>query len=295
MMDPLYIKMALGGLAVLGCIGLFFGVGLGLAAHKFAVEINPKVEEVLEHLAGGQCGACGFPGCEAYAEAVVTDPSVSPSLCFPGKTATAEAIAKITGKEMGSLEGAVAVIHCARCLRSDYEKYDYVGYGNCSAANLAFAGPTDCQYGCVGFGECEQACPFHAITMEHHFPVIDMDVCTGCGICVQTCPKNLFSLVPQNARVVVRCSSRDTAKETHKICSSGCLHCESCIRACPANAISLVDGLIQIDYTNCREYGHSCQEACIAACFMAHVLQPFRLHPLLKDGTEITAQEALAL
>jgi electron transport complex protein RnfB len=53
-MDPVLVKMALIGLAVLGCIGLFFGIGLALAAHKFAVEINPKIEEVKEVLAGAQ-------------------------------------------------------------------------------------------------------------------------------------------------------------------------------------------------------------------------------------------------
>jgi electron transport complex protein RnfB len=53
-MDPFLIKLALGGLAVLGCIGLLFGVGLALAAHKFAVQVNPKVEQVLEILAGAQ-------------------------------------------------------------------------------------------------------------------------------------------------------------------------------------------------------------------------------------------------
>jgi hypothetical protein len=53
-MDPLYIKLALGGLALLACIGLFFGIGLALAAHKFAVEVNPKVEAVKEVLAGAQ-------------------------------------------------------------------------------------------------------------------------------------------------------------------------------------------------------------------------------------------------
>ncbi len=53
-MDPALLKLALGGLAVLGCIGLFFGIGLALAAHKFAVKANPKVEEVLEVLAGAQ-------------------------------------------------------------------------------------------------------------------------------------------------------------------------------------------------------------------------------------------------
>ena len=53
-MDPVLLKLAVGGLAVLGCIGLFFGIGLALAAHKFAVEANPQVEEVLEVLAGAQ-------------------------------------------------------------------------------------------------------------------------------------------------------------------------------------------------------------------------------------------------
>ena len=62
-MDPSLVKLALGGVALLGCIGLFFGIGLALAAHKFAVEVNPLVQEVLESLAGAQCGGCGYPGC----------------------------------------------------------------------------------------------------------------------------------------------------------------------------------------------------------------------------------------
>ncbi|QTA87493.1 NADH dehydrogenase protein [Desulfonema magnum] len=227
---------------------------------------------------------------------MVTNPDVPPNLCFPGKGEVAEAVAKITGKEVGSAEGAVAVVHCARCLRTGYEKYDYIGYGNCSAANLAFAGPTDCQYGCVGFGECERACPFHAITMVHHFPVVDPEICVGCGICANTCPKELFSLVPRNARVIVRCSSKAGAKETHEICSSGCLHCQSCIRACPANAISLENDLVRIDHQRCIEYGPSCDEACMKACFMIHVIQPYGKHPLVKaHDEEITEQEALAL
>jgi len=207
----------------------------------------------------------------------------------------AEEVARITEKEVGSAEGAVAAVHCARCLRSDYEKYDYIGYGNCSAANIAFAGPTDCQCGCVGFGECAGACPFNAIAMVHRFPVIDVEACVGCGICVETCPKDLFSLIPRNARVVVRCSSRADARETHEICSSGCLHCLSCVRACPADAVRLEDERIRIDHQRCMEYGPSCGDACITACFTAHVIQPFGGHPLLKDAHGITDQEALAL
>jgi electron transport complex protein RnfB len=53
-MDPAYIHLALGGLVLLGCIGVIFGIGLGLAAYKFAVEVNPQVEAVQAVLAGGQ-------------------------------------------------------------------------------------------------------------------------------------------------------------------------------------------------------------------------------------------------
>ena len=53
-MDSNLITSALIALAVLGCIGLLFGIALALAAQKFAVKANPKVEEVLEVLAGAQ-------------------------------------------------------------------------------------------------------------------------------------------------------------------------------------------------------------------------------------------------
>ena len=61
-MDSALITTALIALAVLGSIGLLFGIGLGAAAHKFAVQANPKVEEVLEVLAGAQCGGLRLRG-----------------------------------------------------------------------------------------------------------------------------------------------------------------------------------------------------------------------------------------
>lgn len=226
----------------------------------------------------------------------MTDPDVSPALCFPGKAEVAEAVAKITGKEMGAVEDMVAVVHCARSQREDYKKYDYIGYGVCSGANLAFAGPTDCQFGCVGFGECAGACLFGAITMVNDFPVIDPERCVGCGNCVKTCPKGLISLVPKNSRAIVRCSSLDASKVTHGICSSGCLHCMSCVQACPAEAVALVDGVIRIDQGRCLLYGPSCDEACIKACFMVRAIQPFSSHPLFqKKDEETTKQAALGL
>ena len=71
-----------------------------IAAHKFAVEVNPLLEEVIESLPLAQCGGCGYPGCEGYARAVVSDPDVPPNLCFPGKEKVANRVAELTGKKM---------------------------------------------------------------------------------------------------------------------------------------------------------------------------------------------------
>ena len=55
----------------LGLIGMIAAVALGLAAKKFAVEVDPRELAVLEALPGANCGACGFPGCAGYAKALV--------------------------------------------------------------------------------------------------------------------------------------------------------------------------------------------------------------------------------
>ena len=67
-MDPALLKIAIGGVVLLGCIGLFFGIGLAIAAHKFAVETNPLIEEVLER--------ADDPVIDGAAERAVTDESL---------------------------------------------------------------------------------------------------------------------------------------------------------------------------------------------------------------------------
>jgi len=57
--------------AILGGMGLIFAIGLAYASKKFAVEIDPRIERIEEALAGINCGACGYPGCRGYAEAIV--------------------------------------------------------------------------------------------------------------------------------------------------------------------------------------------------------------------------------
>jgi Na+-translocating ferredoxin:NAD+ oxidoreductase RNF subunit RnfB len=56
---------------ILGGVGLFFGFLIALANKKFYVWEDPRIGEVEELLPNSNCGACGQPGCRAFAEAVV--------------------------------------------------------------------------------------------------------------------------------------------------------------------------------------------------------------------------------
>lgn len=287
-MDPLLIKLAIGGLAVLGTIGLFFGIGLALAAHKFAVDTNPKVDEVLEVLAGARCGGCGYPGCEGYAEAVVNDPDVPPNLCFPGKAEVAEEVARITGKTITKMEDMIAGVRCSRIEGEVKKKYHYIGYETCTGASLAYGGPQACAYACVGLGECAMVCPFDAITMVEGFPVIDPNKCVGCGTCVRTCPKKIIEIIPMKARVWVPCSTKDPGKKVREICKVGCITCKMCVKVCPAKAVSIEDGIVKIDHEKCIEYGDSCETVCVEKC-PRKIFKPYKPIELGKKAEPLKA------
>ena len=85
-------------------LGLLFGMLISFANKMFGVEVDPRIHEVDEVLPKGQCGSCGYPGCMAYAEAVVTNPDVPANLCTPGKDAVAQKVAEITGKKPKQLK-----------------------------------------------------------------------------------------------------------------------------------------------------------------------------------------------
>jgi len=284
-MDFELIKLAIGGLVFLGCIGLFFGIGLALAAHKFAVESNPLIEEVLESLPLANCGGCGYPGCEGYAIAVVTEPDVPTNLCFPGKEAVAEKVASLTGKKMAAMEDTVAVVRCSRTEGKVSQKYKYIGFSTCSAANLAYGGPTACQYACIGLGECATACPFGAIEMVNDFPVINSDKCVSCGVCVKTCPKQIIEIQTMKARVWVPCSTKDTGKAVMGVCEVGCIGCKLCVKACPADAVTYEGNLVKIDHKACIEYGPSCEEACVEKC-PRDIFRPYQGHEVVTRSAD---------
>jgi len=54
--------------AIMAGLGLFFSVILAIAYRYLRVEEDPRVTETEDLLPGSNCGACGQPGCRAFAE-----------------------------------------------------------------------------------------------------------------------------------------------------------------------------------------------------------------------------------
>jgi electron transport complex protein RnfB len=246
----------------IGGIAVVFGLGLALAAKKFSVEMDPKVAKVRDVLAGANCGACGFAGCQSYAEAVVQNPDVSPNLCTPGKAATAEAVALITGKKAEVKEPEFARIMCQGSWSKAVKRFKYEGVQDCRAAILAGGGDKACRYGCLGYGTCSRVCPFHAITMtDDHLPFVDITKCTGCRKCEQACPTKVIEVLPASREVLVTCHSKDKGGDTRKNCEVGCIACGICVKVCPFDAPSVTNNLSRIDIDKCRVCG-----LCVAKC-----------------------------
>ena len=79
-------------LGALGALGLLLGLGLAYAADVFKVEVDKRIEQVIELLPGYNCGACGYPGCSGFGEAIVEGEVTKVSDCKPGKDEHYDAI-----------------------------------------------------------------------------------------------------------------------------------------------------------------------------------------------------------
>ena len=54
---------------LVGAVGLFVGLFLGVAGIKFKVEVDEREEAILGVLPGNICGGCGYAGCSGLAAA----------------------------------------------------------------------------------------------------------------------------------------------------------------------------------------------------------------------------------
>lgn len=258
------VENILTALLVVGVIGVLAGVLLAVASHFFKVEEDETVKAVREALPGANCGACGYAGCDSYAEAVAQG-KAEPNLCIPGAAAVADKLSEILGVSVDSKEPGVAFVACNGTCEATSKKAIYEGVESCTAAGMLFGGASSCIYGCVGCGDCAAVCPVDAICVKNSLAHVNPEICIGCGMCVNTCPKHIISIIPKNATTVVMCSNKEKGAVARKNCKNACIGCKKCQLNCPENAITVTDNLAVIDYSKCSGCG-LCVDNCPTKC-----------------------------
>ncbi|MGN1031132.1 MAG: RnfABCDGE type electron transport complex subunit B [Butyricicoccaceae bacterium] len=250
--------------AVLGIMGLAFGLLLAFASKIFAVEVDERIPAVQECLPGANCGGCGYPGCGGLASAIVAG-QAPVNGCPVGGEAAAAKIAAILGVEVASGDKMVAHVHCGGTCDKAPDRTKYEGIEDCLGAIRVTNGAKECLFGCLGLGTCAKACPFDAISIVDGIAKVDEDKCKACSKCVAACPKHLISLVPQKATVRVDCSSKAKGKEAMDACKASCISCGLCVKTCKFEAISIENGYPVIDYSKCKNC-KMCAKACPRHC-----------------------------
>lgn len=214
-------------------LGLILSGLLALANKKLQVYEDPRINYLEEQLPSVNCGACGFAGCRAFAEALVLG-TASPGQCTVSSAETVEAIAQYLGVQVIRGEKRVARLACAGGDNVAKRFAHYEGRESCRAAALVAGGGKMCTFGCLGYGDCVRACLFNAIHLdENHLPIVDEARCTACGACVAECPKHLYSIHPLSHHLWVNCSTRMRGKDAKDACAVACIGCGSCARALP--------------------------------------------------------------
>lgn len=249
---------------IVGVIGLVLGIGLAVASVVLAVPVDEKVSKIRETLPGANCGACGYSGCDSYAEAVAAG-EAQPSLCVPGGADTAAQVAEIAGVAAGDFVAKQAFVLCRGNCENTKPKYDYKGLQSCAAASLIFQGPGSCSFGCIGMGDCAAVCDYGAIRVVEGLAQVNPAKCGGCGKCANVCPKNIIEILPQDVPAIVRCVNRDKGAVTRKVCTAGCIGCKICEKKCPTGAVSVTNNVAKIDVDKCTACG-ACSDACPQKC-----------------------------
>jgi len=233
----------------LGFLTLALAGLIAVANKKLYVYEDPRIDQVEDMLPHANCGACGFPGCRPFAEALVSG-TVLPGKCSVSSDEGRAAIASFLGVSLGTEEKRVARLACNGGMNVAINQAYYKGVSSCQAATLISGGGKACSWGCLGYGDCEVVCDFVAISMnEFGIPVVDVQKCTACGDCVEACPKGLFSIHPISHRLWVACKSLEAGDEVLDVCDVGCTACGKCAMDAEDNMITMVKNLPVINYS----------------------------------------------
>jgi len=241
----------------LGGLTFLIATALVVAQSRLRVEEDPRIEPVYDLLPHTDCGACGYPGCRAFAEALASAEAI-PGKCTVGTDEEKLAIADILSVAVGNVEKVVARLACAGGANVARMHAYYEGLGSCRAAALVAGGGKGCFWGCLGHGDCDDVCDFDAITMSgEKLPVVDEDLCTACGDCVDACPKDLFSLHPVSDRLWVACKNLEFGDAVLDDCEVACTACGKCAKDATGGLISMQDNLAVIDYSRQHDQRHA--------------------------------------
>ena len=275
---------------VLGAIGLIAALVLYFTSKKFAVKEDPRIGQVNEVLPGANCGGCGFPGCGGMASACVKAAdagSLEGLNCPVGGQPVMEKVAAILGMKVEASAPKLAVVRCNGTCENRPRTVIYDGVKSCRIANTTCMGETACAYGCLGCGDCVNACQFDAIKMneETGLPEVDSTKCTACGACAKACPRNIIEIrVVKGAKkmgVVVECMNKDKGAVAMKACKVACIGCQKCVKVCAFDAVHVENNLAYIDpekCRNCRKCEQECPKKAIHALNMP-VLKPKPVEP----------------
>ena len=256
-------------IAVLGALGLIFGLVLAAASKIFYVETDPRLEALNAALPGANCGGCGYAGCGGYAEAVL-DGKAPIGNCASGGNECAMVMAQIMGVKAEEVVRRVALVRCSGYRKVDQEgnkqgaklKAEYEGFPDCLAASkVGGNGPLSCKFGCLGYGNCVAACQYNAIKIVDGVAKVNSKKCTGCMACAEACPRKLIIPVDYGTNVYIACNSHAKGAVTVRGCSQGCIGCGICTKICPHEAIHVDSNLAVIDYEKCTACG-----LCAAVC-----------------------------
>lgn len=265
------IKDVIIPIAIFAGLGLIFGVILAIASKVFSVKVDERVEQINEVLPQANCGACGYTGCLAYAQAIVGEDGTTLNLCTVGGAPVAKSIGEIMGTTVVAKKPYVARVLCSGTTQYAKKKYAYHGTTDCLSAARLSGGDKMCPNACIGLGTCVSVCKYNALSVIDGAAVVKAENCVACGLCVNVCPKSIIELIPLESQYWVGCVSKESGPITREHCGIGCISCRLCVKACEYDAISIKDFHAKINYEKCVNCGE-CARVCPR--HIIHVEQP---------------------
>ncbi|MBD80989.1 MAG: Fe-S cluster protein [Crocinitomicaceae bacterium] len=238
-------------LVIITGLGLLFGVILAVSYKKLKVYEDPRLDTVEEMLPNTNCGACGVPGCRAFAEKLIANELV-PSGCTVSSPEGIENIAEFLGVDAGEANKRVARLLCAGGKNEAHNLANYKGgIGTCRGEAVVTGGSKDCSWGCLGLGDCAVSCDFDALFMNSNgLPEVIPEKCTACSDCVDACPKELFVLMPVEQKLIVQCRSLLEGDLAESKCSVACTACARCVADAEEGVIEIKNNLAVINYNH---------------------------------------------